>query len=97
MKINWKTLTGVVIWIAMTIWYTTYWAFEDSIDLHFEKKNLISEMEWYSESNDELREDRKWIKLKLDIIDNSIQWNKDKYHIAKWKLDLIEGFLGEDN
>ena len=96
MKNKIKQLTAWILWLLIWITALTGYAYKDSIDLYFEKKQLIAEMEKYQQANDGLRIEKSKLEFKLDIINKDIQWNKDKWNIANWKLELIQSFLGEE-
>jgi len=90
-----KTILAYIIWFMIWATAVTWFAFKDGIDLYFTKTALIEEMDWFNSDNIEARIERKWAQLKLDMIDKRIDWNKQGWAIAKWKLDLIEGFIKE--
>jgi len=95
MKNKIKQIGAWILWLLIWITALTGYAYKDWIDLYFTQKNLISEMDNYTKENDKLRKDKVWLEFKLNIINTSIQWNKDKWNIANWKLELIQSFLDE--
>ena len=89
-----KILTIIGTTIAV-LWTTTFAMYSDWIDLYFTQKSLISEMDWYTVENNNLRVEKKWLEFKLERVNKEIQWNKDKWNIANGKLELIKSFLVE--
>ena len=108
MKTKLKEILYWIIWFIVWVTTITWFAFQEDImwwiDLYFEKQNILEQMDELSYQNNWYRKELKTTTgaiLKLNTtkttLENKISSNSRLWSEYKWKLDLIDGFLKEDN